>query len=375
LRGEPLELRPGDWILLASDGICSLEGDEIADVVYNYRQSKPEEMAAGLIDAVVRKGIAGQDNTTVVAVRVDEAEADATTRVVHRPKEEEKALRSRRIGMTGRRTAPRRGAGKRSARSALWLVAAAVFLVFFAATMLIRALQPTEPKLPPPPAEASTGGPPPQAGGSTTETPPTDNPPESTTEPPRVPTPTKVRPEPKGKGAERSPPQEAQPGTSQESKEPARGPGQEAQQPPGKDSQRAPEKDTQPTQEKQRPLTPEKDAARQAPDGSQPPVQAVPVPPVPKTKSTSSPPQGAGPPRAVQPQTSSDPPQTGPTQQPGPRRANSTVEKSRQLRQKQHADKLKDGSKDVAPRAAQRERPPPVRKTQPEPEEIPHVRP
>ena len=32
LQGEPLELRAGDWILLASDGICSLEGDEIADV-------------------------------------------------------------------------------------------------------------------------------------------------------------------------------------------------------------------------------------------------------------------------------------------------------------------------------------------------------
>ena len=38
LRGEPLELRAGDWILLASDGICSLEGDEIADVVYNFRE-------------------------------------------------------------------------------------------------------------------------------------------------------------------------------------------------------------------------------------------------------------------------------------------------------------------------------------------------
>jgi len=30
LRSEPLELQAGDWILIASDGICSLEGDEIA---------------------------------------------------------------------------------------------------------------------------------------------------------------------------------------------------------------------------------------------------------------------------------------------------------------------------------------------------------
>jgi serine/threonine protein phosphatase PrpC len=40
LRREPLELSAGDWILLASDGICSLEGDEIADVVYNYRRRR-----------------------------------------------------------------------------------------------------------------------------------------------------------------------------------------------------------------------------------------------------------------------------------------------------------------------------------------------
>ena len=42
LRSEPLELRPGDWVVLASDGICSLPGDEIADVIYRFRQSTPE---------------------------------------------------------------------------------------------------------------------------------------------------------------------------------------------------------------------------------------------------------------------------------------------------------------------------------------------
>src|SRR6185436_14037237 len=104
LRSEPLELAAGDWILIASDGICSLEGDEIADVVYNFRQSTPEEMADGLIAAVVRKAVAGQDNTTVVAIRVDPAKAagDAeTTRVLRgRANKEEKELRSRRIGRT-----------------------------------------------------------------------------------------------------------------------------------------------------------------------------------------------------------------------------------------------------------------------------------
>ena len=41
LRSEPLELRPGDWVLLASDGICSLHGDEIADVVYSSANPRP----------------------------------------------------------------------------------------------------------------------------------------------------------------------------------------------------------------------------------------------------------------------------------------------------------------------------------------------
>jgi PPM family protein phosphatase len=145
LRSEPLELQVGDWILIASDGICSLEGDEIADVVYNFRQSTPAEMADGLIAAVVRKAVAGQDNTTVVAIRVDPAKAAGdveTTRVLRgRANKEEKELRSRRIGRTGRKTSiPGRPAG-RPKRAAIWLVAAAVFLLFFAAAILLRSMQ------------------------------------------------------------------------------------------------------------------------------------------------------------------------------------------------------------------------------------------
>ena len=136
----------GDWIVLASDGICSLEGDEIADIVYNYRQSTPEEMADGLIAAVVQKNVAGQDNTTVVAIRVDPAKVatDAdTTRVLRGRGKEEKELRSRRIGMTGRKTSiPGRPPG-RPARTAIWFVAAAVFFLFFAAAILLRSLQST----------------------------------------------------------------------------------------------------------------------------------------------------------------------------------------------------------------------------------------
>jgi protein phosphatase len=151
LRSEPLELRPGDWVLLASDGLCSLPGDEIADVVYRFRQSTPAEMADGLIAAVTQKGVVDQDNATVVAVRIDgapEASNDVTTRVVVRPsKGEEVDLRTRRIGVSRRGPASRRGGGK--TRAAVWL-AAAVALAFCAVALMLAvpSLRPTMPSSP-----------------------------------------------------------------------------------------------------------------------------------------------------------------------------------------------------------------------------------
>ena len=163
LRGEPLELRPGDWVLLASDGICSLPGDEIADVVYRFRQSTPEEMAEGLIAAITQKAVVDQDNATVVAVRIDgapEASDDVTTRVVVRPsKGEEVDLRTRRIGVSRRGPAGRRRDGK--ARAAVWLAAAAALVFCAVALMLaVPSLRPTMPSSPEavgiPPVEPTT---------------------------------------------------------------------------------------------------------------------------------------------------------------------------------------------------------------------------
>src|SRR5581483_11642583 len=135
LRAEPLELRAGDWVVLASDGICSLAGDEIADVIYHYRQSTPEEMADGLIAAVTQKGIVDQDNTTVVCVRIEDAKQsndDVTTRIVMRPKKSEDAdLRTRRIGVSR----PVR-AKSRSRRAAGWLAMAAAVLISTAGAMV-----------------------------------------------------------------------------------------------------------------------------------------------------------------------------------------------------------------------------------------------
>jgi PPM family protein phosphatase len=186
LRAEPLELRPGDWVLLASDGICSLPGDEIADVAYRLRQSTPEEMAEALIAAVTQKGIVDQDNATVVAVRIDgapEASSGVTTPILAKPGEEVD-LRTRRIGVSRRGPAPRRHGGKTRA-AAVWLAAAAALVFCAVALMLaVPSLRPTLPSNPTSPAaQPST---PAKAGGDRAPAivPAQPSPGKSTSEPP-----------------------------------------------------------------------------------------------------------------------------------------------------------------------------------------------
>jgi protein phosphatase len=190
LRSEPLELRPGDWVLLASDGICSLPGDEIADVAYRLRQSTPEEMAEALIAAVTQKGIVDQDNATVVAVRIDgapEALRGVTTPTLAKPSEEVD-LRTRRIGVS--RRGPVRRDGGKTRTAAVWLAAAAA-LVFCAVVLMLAvpSLRPTLPSDPPSPAAPPPSIPakaagdrapaavvpaPPLPGKSTSEPPPSE---------------------------------------------------------------------------------------------------------------------------------------------------------------------------------------------------------
>jgi len=71
LQADPYPLVDGDWLILASDGIATLEGDEIGDIVYANREGSPERIAEALIDAVVAKGVRDQDNTTVLVLKVE----------------------------------------------------------------------------------------------------------------------------------------------------------------------------------------------------------------------------------------------------------------------------------------------------------------
>ncbi len=182
VRGEPLELRPGDWVLLASDGIASLAGDELADVIYRYRQSTPDEMAEALVGAVAQKGIPDQDNTTVVAVRIDsDQQADdglVTTRIL-RP--DASAAPSAGTGRNARAARPPTLVSSALEVSpAIWLGAAAGLLLV-AIVLAVRMLPLSAPPPPPAPAPVNTG---PQWPAPSFQQ---ERPPEGATPPPETP--------------------------------------------------------------------------------------------------------------------------------------------------------------------------------------------
>lgn len=65
---RPLALEGGDCILLASDGVHTLDEATIAAIVTRESGRGAEAVAAALVDAVEREGMPYQDNTTVVVV-------------------------------------------------------------------------------------------------------------------------------------------------------------------------------------------------------------------------------------------------------------------------------------------------------------------
>ena len=249
LRGDPLELRPGDWLVLASDGICSLSGDEIADVIYRLRQGTPEEMADALIAAITEKQVVDQDNATIVAVRIDAAD-DAPTRVLPRPGAEDTDLITRRIGVSRRSPVPPR---PRRTRAALWL-AAAVALAFCAAATLfvLPALRPSATVKP----EAASVPAEPESRATIDARPNVA---------PREP-PARTAPEPP-EGAPSPVPTERVPGDGDEGGLPVGPPGRSASTPP-------PDAPTQPAPEE----SVERGQPRAVPSRSNPPPQGSPAP-------------------------------------------------------------------------------------------------
>lgn len=66
---KPLVLEPGDYVILASDGVQTLEADEIVRIVDAYGGEGPQAVANALIREVDMMRDEHQDNATVVAIR------------------------------------------------------------------------------------------------------------------------------------------------------------------------------------------------------------------------------------------------------------------------------------------------------------------
>jgi protein phosphatase len=70
ISGKPLKLEKGDYVILASDGLQTLEAQEIQRIVAAYAEDGPGAVANALIRGVESMRDPHQDNTTVVAVRI-----------------------------------------------------------------------------------------------------------------------------------------------------------------------------------------------------------------------------------------------------------------------------------------------------------------
>ncbi len=73
LSWRPLQIEPGDYVILASDGVQTLEAGEIERIVSAYADDGASAVAGAIIRAVEAVRDPHQDNATVVAIRtVDE---------------------------------------------------------------------------------------------------------------------------------------------------------------------------------------------------------------------------------------------------------------------------------------------------------------
>src|SRR5262245_17734904 len=66
----PQSVLPGDWVIIASDGLDTLAGDEIATAIANASTGTPADLTRILLDQVGQKAVPNQDNISVIAVRV-----------------------------------------------------------------------------------------------------------------------------------------------------------------------------------------------------------------------------------------------------------------------------------------------------------------
>lgn len=67
---QPQALQPGDIVVAASDGILTLEEDEIARIVAAHRRRSPRDAVRALLTAVISSAHTTQDNCSIVVAAV-----------------------------------------------------------------------------------------------------------------------------------------------------------------------------------------------------------------------------------------------------------------------------------------------------------------
>ena len=72
----PELLRPGDLVLLASDGLTTLDEDAAAEIMENCRARGPAAVRDALLAAVDARNHPAQDNVTVALLEVPRAAAE-----------------------------------------------------------------------------------------------------------------------------------------------------------------------------------------------------------------------------------------------------------------------------------------------------------
>jgi len=66
---QPWRLQAGDVVILASDGVETLAGDELVAVLNNPGDKSLQELAGDLMTSIEAIGHSGQDNASVILYR------------------------------------------------------------------------------------------------------------------------------------------------------------------------------------------------------------------------------------------------------------------------------------------------------------------
>ena len=73
---QPIELRRGDIILMASDGLDVLEASQIRGILRRNRSASSQQISRALLQAVAESNAPDQDNVSIVVIKPQRASAD-----------------------------------------------------------------------------------------------------------------------------------------------------------------------------------------------------------------------------------------------------------------------------------------------------------